>query len=1190
MRLKRLKLSGFKSFCDDTSLDFKQNGITLVVGPNGCGKSNVVDAIRWVLGEQSPSFLRGSAMGDVIFNGSEERKPVGRSEVTILFDNEEGLSPEKYRDYTEISVTRRLYRSGESEYLINKMPCRLMDVRELVMDTGVAGRSYSIVEQGRVEEFITASPAERRIYMEEAAGIVRYKTKRIAAERKLEQTRQNLLRVADLQGELRRQESQLRSQKEKAQQYLELRDKVNAMDARLASAKYQASARRCAAMTASRDAAAQQTTLQAQGLSTVQTRLDQLTLEQTQRETQLNDGREAMRGSENEIQEVRAGLGLEKQQRENRQEWIGRTQTELAEFQRRGEALTGELDGGESELATLTQQDEDRRGEIVGLEAEHGEKEAGRAAVEADIQSLREELTECHTNLSGIASQQQFLAQRLAEGGQRRTGLETQTAAIGQEQEGVRESLAGMEQATANLRDAMEQGEERALVLGREIAAKALQFEENQAIQAEMEREIVTCRSRMTSLQEIEAGREGFDEAVRAVLEWAETIGNLREEVSWMGPLADFIRVKPEVAEWAGDFLEPSLGYIVLRNADKLPVLQERLEAAGMGGVKTVALDAYAHTAAAGPAQAEGESLADHVELPPEFDALRKGLYGGVRLHPAGPLPHPLPQGDSPCTEWLAADGRFHIDHRTVVAMGAGEVTNGGILRRRGEILALEQSLAELERRQQAVKARVGELEAEAGALQARLQEGESLRHQHNLELSQLEQEQGHVEREAARLAQVMENLAGSRRQLEEEAEGFRRQQTGLEADTQRRQEEQARLEADLAAAQEKSNVAALGVAAVGQRLTESKVAHQGVLTRLEHAAGRLKELKAEQASLAEKQAQAEQNLAQQQTALAETEQNIFDVTASLGEMEAALAGQRKAVLEAAGNFDREESARKELAHEAAEERRKLEHMQTKLHEVELELTAERTRMEQWAEKMGLAPGDAPQAGTTPAEYSEDAEDDEALEQELAAARLRLEKIEGVNLAAPEEYEALAARLDFLLGEKEDLETAIADLETSIRHMNQESRRRFKDTFDAVNEKFQEIFPVIFNGGAARLVLTDSEDLLLAGVDIVAQPPGKNLQNLSLLSGGEKALTAIALIFSFFLYKPSPFCLLDEVDAPLDDINVGRFTRMIQSMTERSQFIIITHNKRTMEIGDLLYGVTMEEAGVSKIVSVNLAG
>ncbi|MCZ6728696.1 MAG: chromosome segregation protein SMC [SAR324 cluster bacterium] len=1183
MRLKRLKLNGFKSFCDETVLDFEQNGITLVVGPNGCGKSNVVDAIRWVLGEQSPSFLRGQAMGDVIFNGSATRKPVGRSEVTILFDNVNGTAPEKYRDYEEIAVTRRLYRSGESEYLINKIPCRLMDIRELVADTGAAGRSYSIVEQGRVDELITASPAERRIYMEEAAGIVRYKTKRIAAERKLEQTRQNLLRVQDLEGELHRQEEQLRGQRDKAQQFLLLRDQVNAMNARLARARYLSSVRLCTEMAQKRDAIQQKSILRQQALSTVQTRLQQLDLEQTGRETQLSESREAVRQQENEMQEQRTRQALETQNQGNREQWIGQINETVAEIRNRRHSLTEELASSEAELHNLTEREQNQGLEIERLEGEYSEKEAGKSAIDAEIQSLREQLLACHAEISGIGSQRQLLTERLADGERRREGLEAQAAITAEEQETVSQQLSATHHNLTRLREDMETGEERALELGRQIAAQSWNFEDNQKIQLDTEREIVEIRSRIVSLKEIEAGREGFEETVRKALEWAGQDPSFREEVGWMGPLADFISVAPQVAEWVGDILAPSLEYIAIRESAQLPRVQERLAAQELGGVKVVALDAYPASGSVAP---EVATLADLVSMPAEFDALRKGLYGAVRLHAPGGVPHPLPMDGHPCAEWLAEDGLFHIDHKRVVALGQSATPAAGILRRRTEIASLEEQLKILADRQSAIATRVGELEAEAEILQDKMQEEETRRHEYTLRLSQVEQEQTHAEREAGRLAQVRSNMEDALTQLEAEAQSYGEQQITMAQHLSRLQAQQEVQETGLSAAQEKSNVAALSVATLNQQLTNRKVEHQEIRSKLEHIATGRGALRAEQEALAAKLAEAETNLETQRNALAEAERASEDIARKLAELDKELAGRRRSLLEDMGRYEEQESVRQNLAHDVGEERRKLEEVQSKRHEVELTLAEERTRMQQWAAQAGVPEGEPPAEGDS---SGEEELDDKALEAELASARQRLEKMEGINLAAPEEYDALAERLEVLQSQKDDLESAIADLEESIRRMNQESRRRFKETFDAVNEKFQEIFPVIFNGGEAKLVLTDSQDLLLAGVDIVAQPPGKKLQNLNLLSGGEKALTAIALIFSFFLYKPSPFCLLDEVDAPLDDANVGRFTRLIQNMTDRSQFIIITHNKRTMEVGDLLYGVTMEEAGVSKIVSVNLA-
>ena len=1177
MRLKRLKLSGFKSFCEDTELLFRDNGITVVVGPNGCGKSNVVDAIRWVLGEQSPKFLRGHAMGDVIFNGSEVRKPVGRSEVTIHFDNSAGLAPEKYRDLTEISVTRRLYRSGESDYLINKKPCRLMDVRELVMDTGAAGRSYSIVEQGKVEEFITASPAERRLYMEEAAGIVRYKTKRAAAEKKLEQTRTNLDRVEDVMGELTRQEDQLREQKERAGEYISLRNRVESLSLDLARVKYFRSARHCQEKEKARDALAIEAHTLQQKLSTNQARLSSLNLEQTSREAKLKEQREALHEKERAIHTAETTLALERQKRDNNQAWIGQTGQSLSDMERRRQELAEQIETAQKELTGLAAGGQELSAKIASEEAALAELEADRVAKENEVRSFQERLLEIHTRLTGFTNQRQFLTERMSEGARQRETLVAQIAEAKREQEAMHQGLSDVRMRTIAQRKVSEEAEAKIAGLAGEIGQATQGVEEARLRMQGAEREVMECTSRLESLREIAANREEFDEKVREVLAWAEANPEAREAFGWLGPLADHLQAPPELAEQLGGYLEAYLELIVLRESAQMGPLQEALEAQGLGGAKFVALDSVA---GASLPSAGANALSEKIHLPPEWQELEHALFGGVHVYPSATVPAPLPGNAGNGTEWISQEGGFHIDGKRVVTLGHTPAPAAGMLRRKAEIETLTEKSTQLLAAREASSQALQQAENTLTTIQRQQKENEEIRTEVTLALSQLEQELLHGEREVQRLTQAHATLEGNLTQLTEDTQRFSTEISTQEAQNSQAQADKIQLEEEMAKAQQQATLAAELVAQASRTLTDQKIAFQKESSQAEHADSRLKNLKAEAEQL-ESRAQADkQNLTQKQTEHAEAETTITRIS---GELETQREQYRTAEMVLKENtllYDQQETERRGLIRQVGEARTASERAQQRLHEVDLALTAERTRMEQFAEKLGETPE---------LELFQEEVDEAAMEKELISSQRKLGSMDAVNLAAPEEYDALVARLQFLRIQQDDLVRATEDLEESIRRMNQESRKRFKEAFEKVNEKFQEVFPLVFNGGAAKLILTDSEDMLLAGVDIQAQPPGKKLQSLNLLSGGEKALTAIALIFSFFLIKPSPFCLLDEVDAPLDDINVGRFAKLIQSMTEHSQFIIITHNKRTMEIGDTLYGVTMEEAGVSKVVSVDLS-
>ena len=1184
MRLKNVRLCGFKSFCDSTDFAFLQQGITTVVGPNGCGKSNVVDAVRWALGEQSPRLMRSNSMSDVIFSGSASRKPEGRAEVTLLFDNSQRTAIEKYNEFAEISVTRRLYRSGESEYLINKMPCRLMDVRELLMDTGAAGRSYSVVEQGRVEEFVTASAQERRAFMEEAAGIVRYKTKRIAAERKLEQTRQNLLRVEDVLSELNRQESALRRQMQSAQEFRALQAEVNLLKGSLTRLRHGNSARACREQEQQLEALQEDSSDVQSVLAGLDAQLAQLDLEQTRQEQALRECRGDLHRKERDIQQVETNLALQRQTVDNTRAWSAQLGQSMEESQQRLQDALAQQKAQEDEVGLLEKQAESMQLVLVRQEQDHDERRMAAQALTERVDALREQLIECHTELTGKENQQALLAERLREDEQRRGSVEERKNAARGELKRLRDDLAACRSRARASDAALASADAHLQALAAALEEQQRGLERHHEAEAETSGELLQCRSRLQSLSEIEAGHEGFGQSVRTFLDWLGDHPDQRGQLGIVAPLVDLITVPREILDWAGDYLALHLETIVIESTAALPRLAERLEELQVGGVCFLALDALPNGGEAAPSGGSNghPALAGLLSVAPQGKALGEALFGATHLLPAGTPPHPLPRPLGEGREWLSRDGALHIDAKARVTLGKPGTPAAGVLHRRAEIAALGQQLVRLEEAERELRAKGKDLTACLLELQTQRRAGEAQARDLSLAGKELEQELAHGDRECLRIEQVCESLRREAEQFEQELGRFRQQQGELATAAVRWRDKRERLESELAASRGDQEQASAALAEAGDALTDRKVEHGRTSSRLEGLRARRMDLEREAEEAAAKREETQGALAEQRGKHEAAAESIKALTVALLTHQQAMDHLRGVERERQQGFEGFKERHGAVAEEIADARRRYERSQGKIHEVELALTAEKLRMEQFAAELAALPAAEPDA-PQPA-------DERTLEAKLSAAQARLSRMDGVNLGAPEEYEALDARLSFLRGQQADLDQAIADLEASIRRMNKESRRRFRETFEKVDQRFQALFPQIFGGGEARLVLTESDDPLLAGVDIIAQPPGKKLQNLNLLSGGEKALIAIALIFSFFLYKPSPFCLLDEVDAPLDDVNVTRFNRLIKSMTEHSQFIIITHNKRTMEVADRLYGVTMEEAGVSKIVSVNLAG
>ena len=1179
MRLKRILISGFKSFCDPTEFSFLENGITVVVGPNGCGKSNIVDALRWVLGEQSPRQLRGREMVDVIFGGSMSRKPIGRCEVTVVFDNTEGLALEKYRAYSEISVTRRLYRSGEGEYLINSLHCRLMDIRELVMDTGVAGKAYSIIEQGRVDAFISATPAERRIFVEEAAGIVRYKTRRIAAERRLEQSDQNLLRVGDLIGELQRQEDSLRGQMEAAQEYLALRDKVGGMGQRLAHARYWKGVKRC------RDLERDVQTLSAeQDGHNQQLELLQIQVERNRNDVGLAEGNlRAARAKaydiEREIQQQETASALARQNRENAQHWIDQLTAQRGALHEKFQNMQRQIKTAQAKSEALEIDGSTSRARMDAVEAHHTEKTEELESAAAQLARTQERLVECHTTLMGITNQERFIEERVAEWQRRATAIDEILRTTRDELQDARDSRSKYAGELAACQRDQELTESKGASLQSALTGNEADFRNAQHRLGEATREELGCQSRVEALAEMESGYQDFGESVRGLLEWVDASPGGRDEWGLLGPLSDFIEIEPDKVPIFGDFLGAYLEILVLRESRHIAPLAEILRQNELGAVRLVTLDTIGRRPLP---EASGPTLAGLVKLPAHLEPVKRGLFDPVRLLPDGSLQPSVPP-TAAGEEWISPAGDYHMDPRGVVTIGrAPEQTSpaaSGILRRRSELQALRGRFSELEKRRESAERETQRLENEIRAQRAeisRLVEGSG---RMALTRSRLEQVIDHANEAVDRSDSSIGRLEADRDQLRRDLEDSAAQRAQMVRERAEWNGQQTRLESDLAAEQDRAHRARMETGELEQGLTDDKVEYARIISQLEQTRSQLDVLAAECKETSAKLRETESEMERQQALASNHDDAVRNGITHLGQMQENLQAARERTDQVSAHHEQLTGRGEGLAQQIKTAQAASESVRGKKHELELALTAERMRLEQWSEQAGDGP---------PPDEGADPEDEAQLEREWKNGRQRLEQMTGVNLAAPEEHEELHTRLEFLMRQRGDLERAAEDLKESIRRMNQESRRRFKDTFEKVNSAFERIFPEVFSGGEGRLVLTDSEDMLLAGVDIVAQPPGKRLQEVSLLSGGEKAMTAIALIFSFFSIKPSPFCVLDEVDAPLDDANVGRFNRLMRNMTDRTQFIMITHNRRTMESGDLLYGVTMEDAGVSKVVSVNL--
>jgi len=1193
MRIRRLDVVGFKSFLDRTVVAF-DDGVTGVVGPNGCGKSNVADAIRWVLGEQSARQLRGRSMEDVIFNGSESKPPLSMAEVMLTFENDRPAElPPAYQGFSEISVGRRLFRTGESEYLVNRAPARLLDVQDIFLGSGVGRTAYSIIEQGRIGQIVSARAEDRRSVIEEAAGITKYKRRREAAERKLEATQQNLTRVADIALELQKQLESLNRQARKAERYKALRAQIRELELGQAASRY-------LELTATRRAAEERRGLAEAELAELTARLAEIeaTIEagrqaQADGERRLADlaGREAELASASRVSEV----SVEAAARELEQ--VGeRTLSQAAEaegLKGQADALAAEREGLErqrEELAALGGADEAR---LAGVEARLRELAREQGALLGHVDAARGDGASAlgraashRSQLQQVERQRADLLARLA-----RARAEAEEVASRQgELDGIRSRHVEALGRTRQLRLRLEEqrGAQEDL-----LERTRSEFIQNEAKLITLREELQDKKARLQSLVEVLRNYEGYGRGVRSLMTRAGQ-GEPGRDRGVFGLVADVVAAPPDYETAIEAVLGERLQYVIVESHAQGVEAIDWLKGAAEGRASLVPLarlrerDGQADEPGPGAPGVVARCL-DVVRFDAAYEKLVRWLLGDALI--VRDLPSALEcwQQGAAGRSLVTLDGEV-LDASGVVTGGPLEGEGHGALQRRREVVELEETTRTFEaefalaqERHRALQARVLQLESGLKNLD---------RDGREKDLAALEQE-----KDLARVAEELERLAARTGQLEAERAQLEDSQAALSREEEEHRLAAAAAEVEQARADERARDASAQAEllraeadATTAQLMSLKVKVAGDAERKESLAAALRRIEAGLGELQERRARLFAALSEGNARAAELRGRIEGTRGDLSRLSAELQAARQAV--AAGRQAHEAAAEavRRRDGQARELRKRAEAASQAFSEASLtareqalelshleEQTRERCQAElRWEVArfhLGPPPGEAERA-------------------RLEELKAQAERMGAINLTAIEEYDEIQKRHEFMARQKQDLEASLADLRAAIVRVNRASRERFRETFDRVNEKFQQVFPRLFSGGRAGLALTADQPggELDGGVEIFAQPPGKKLQSVNLLSGGEKALTAVALVFAIFLVKPTPFCLLDEVDAPLDDANVGRYNELVREMARQSQFILITHNKRTMEMVDTLYGVTMEEPGVSKLVSVRLSG
>ena len=1183
MHIKALDICGFKSFVDRTIIHFDHD-VVGIVGPNGCGKSNIVDAIRWCMGEQSAKNLRGRAMEDVIFNGSETRGPHGYAEVTIVFDNSDTSEavelPEEFRHVTEIAVTRRLYRDGTSEYLLNKTLVRLRDITDLFLGTGVGTKAYSIVEQGRIGQIVSARPEDRRVFIEEAAGITKYKQRRKQAERKIELTQQNLLRVTDIVGELERNRNSLKRQVAKAERFIEYRTELEDLVLHEASHQYLEFVVLSRVYTDSYAVEHRRTTELRGELDLLESGLEEDRNRATELETYADELARAAFDADNDVSALQADMERYRDRLAHLNDKLAAADAERQEIVER--ISRSQLEQ-ESVTQRLTELDRDQQvreadavSEIESLEALRVEEshaadivnalrqrvhEAGNqaAAAEARRDGMIARGHDAQRGRERLAAEQDTVVAELGELIARRGALETSVAALA---EGKRLSASEKEQIELEVQDL------RSRLLDSE---KAVDIAKN---------ELGIKRHRLRALEELHRKHEGVGAGTRALLSYGDP--------TVLGLVADRLEAPADMQAALAGLLGERLQYVVVRDVSQGLELLTRLRTEKRG---------RAHIIPATPAYVAGRRpvlpeqpgilgpLVDYLRIAPEDEPLAHALIGHAVLvddtATAMVLSHRLPE-----LVIVTRDGTV-VRPEGVISGGTGDDVAAHMVEQKRELRVLGEEVARLEanyagvaERHASLRARLAESTAALDRARQEAHEGELAHVAAEKDLTRTAEQ---IERSEHRRDVIDIDLQEIDRRLTENSSAI--ETCTLQLDELRANSKQ--LSDDMAQADRLAAEWRERVIAQSALVTERKVRLAQVREQVEAARSSLDRIS---------QSLADLDLRSQRL---QTEGD--EAASAYGETAARLLlaheGRDTAQVRARDAHDSLEVARTELDttrqnlaerdHSLRGIREELEGHDALARKAEMALTRVQIEHEHLLQSIrekfrGL------NLATVVGDYHRRPIPDADHRRRIDELSNLIDRMGPVNLDAKVEYKDAETRFADLNQQRLDLQNALADLEKAIKLMNKESRKRFKESFDSINELFKKTFTRMFRGGRAELALTDPEDMLGTGVNIVAQPPGKKLGNIELMSGGEKALTATSLIFAIFQYKPSPFCVLDEVDAPLDETNVARYNDAIRSMTDRSQFILITHVRKTMQSVNVLYGVTMGEPGVSKIVSVKV--
>jgi chromosome segregation protein len=1167
MHIEKIELIGFKSFSEKTIFNF-HHGITCIVGPNGCGKSNIVDAFRWVLGEQSAKSLRGEKMEEVIFNGSVSKKPKGMAEVTLVvsgLNSPQQPLPDDNGDGSSdtASVTRRLYRSGESEYILNKSQCRLKDIKDMFLDTGLEVKSYSILEQDRISEILNAKPLDRRFLIEEVAGVMKYNVRKKEALSKLESSRANLQRINDIIIEVKKQINFLDRLAKKAERYKRLTADINAIELKIAGKEYQSLKESFGKIVASYNTLRADEAMYRAELSTIETETETRRLELLEKEKALEEIQTKFQNVEREIAELEKSIAVAHTERDNYQEYLSKLFQQQEEYSAKETELQDrqkELDSAESTLQEETEKQKELLREKTDLsrvlEEELSEHEDLLEGKRREIFRISEEISNIRNNQSRLQLSFDGLKQR-------------ETTSV-KDSENLKQALSDIDASLRDLelnllgknKDILLLNEKKTLILN-ELSSNKSRIETLRENLSKVKEELASYTSRIESLREVlsdESGQEFLSEDV---------------QFSILGSISDVIEIEDDYEKAIESALSEKVNSFILPSLEDIELAIATVKQRGAGRTAFISVHPSAHIETSGMPEGVLGNALNFIQTKEGFTDVAQCLLGHIFLvRDVKTAYHLISSGQR--FLFVTLDGEVIEPSGTVIA---GEIK--GIFKRKREIREFESVVEKNKIQIERLQAELNNLlqSTEAGENELKQIESAIVSREKDVSLLKLTEENYREDRERksrklAYLTLEIEQISKERSSLEqlltekdEELELIDARKTESEQQNISLQEELSGKRVQLDEYRSEVTDIRLSITSLREKI-ESLIKEREALVKESAEGVRKKELLSEEIS------SVRSRIAQREEEMKEFEEKT------------------RALVSFADQFRQEISEKKEVIDSENQEllvndhnlkllRSQVEKTSQKIAELDIQRTEHKLKMENIAGHIQQNYG----LDLDTAEVEPLTEEDE---QRLVELREKVEELGPVNLGTLEEYEELRNRYEFLKTQQDDLTKSIAEIEEAITKINVTTRKKLRDAFEALKVKFSEVFLMLFGGGRAELVMTDENNILETGIDIIAQPPGKRLQNITLLSGGEKTLTALSLLFASFLLKPTPLCIFDEADSALDEANTEKFSKMIRDFSKDTQFIVVTHNRNTMNVADYIYGITMEEAGSSKVISMQL--